>query len=36
VRPVLTTRWLKLGYLLLVAECVTYALAYTCLALRAP
>ena len=28
VRPALTTPWLKLGYALLVAECVTYALAY--------
>ena len=34
VRPVLATPWLKLGYVLLVTECVTYALAYAWLALR--
>ena len=34
VRPTLTTPWLKLGYVLLVIECVTYALAYGYLALR--
>jgi len=34
VRPVLATPWLKLGYALLVTECVTYALAYGYLALR--
>lgn len=34
VRPALTTLWLKLGYILLVTECVTYALAYAWLALR--
>ena len=34
VRPVLTTSWLKLGYALLVTECVTYAGAYGYLALR--
>lgn len=35
VRPSLTTPWLKLGYVLLVTECVTYALAYGWLAVRA-
>ena len=35
VRPSLTTPWLKLGYVLLVTECVTYALAYGWLAARA-
>ena len=34
VRPTLTTPWLKLGYVLLVIECVTYAFAYGYLALR--
>ena len=34
VRPVLTSTWLKLGYALLVTECVTYAVAYAYLALR--
>lgn len=34
VRPALTTPWLKLGYSLLMTECVTYALAYGYLALR--
>lgn len=34
VRPALTTPALKLGYVLLVAECLTYALAYAWLALR--
>ncbi|MFI5335414.1 MAG: hypothetical protein ACHQ5A_01430 [Opitutales bacterium] len=34
VRPALTTPWLRLGHALLLAECVTYALAYGYLALR--
>lgn len=34
VRPALTTTWLKLGYIVLVTECLTYALAYGYLALR--
>jgi len=34
VRPTLTTPWLKLGYVLLVTECVTYALVYGWLAAR--
>lgn len=34
VRPVLTTAWLRLGYALLVAECVIYAAAYGYLAVR--
>ncbi len=34
VRPVLLTPRLKLGYVLLVTECVTYTLAYGYLALR--
>lgn len=34
VRPVLTTPGLRLGYALLVAECVIYAAAYGWLALR--
>lgn len=34
VRPALTTGWLRLGFALLVTECVTYALAYSWLALR--
>lgn len=34
VRPALTTAWLRLGYALLVAECVIYASAYGWLALR--
>jgi hypothetical protein len=34
VRPVLTTPWLRLGYALLVAECVIYAAAYGWLAVR--
>lgn len=34
VRPALTAPWLKLGYTLLVSECVIYALAYGWLALR--
>jgi hypothetical protein len=34
VRSALTTSWLRLGYPLLVAECVTYAFAYGYLALR--
>lgn len=34
VRPALTTTWLRIGYALLVAECVIYAAAYAWLALR--
>lgn len=34
VRPALTGPWLKLGFALLVAECVSYAVAYSYLALR--
>jgi hypothetical protein len=34
VRPALTTAWLRVGYALLVAECVIYAAAYAWLALR--
>lgn len=34
VRPTLTTPWLKLGYVLLLAECALYAAAYLYLALR--
>lgn len=34
VRPALTTTWLRLGYGLLVAECIIYAAAYSWLALR--
>lgn len=34
VRPTLTTTWLKLGYALLVIECVSYAAAYGWLAMR--
>lgn len=34
VRPVLTTPWLRLGYALLVVECVVYAAAYGYLAVR--
>lgn len=34
VRPTLATPWLKLGYLLLLAECAVYALAYGWLMLR--
>ncbi|HET7537009.1 MAG TPA: hypothetical protein VFJ90_11175 [Candidatus Didemnitutus sp.] len=33
VRPALTTGWLRLGFALLVTECITYALAYGWLAL---
>lgn len=34
VRPTLTTPWLKLGYVLLLAECAIYALAYSWLMFR--
>jgi len=34
VRPALTTGWLRLGYGLLVTECVIYAVAYAWLAVR--
>ena len=34
VRPALTTRLLKIGFALLLAECATYAVAYGWLALR--
>ena len=34
VRPALTTTWLRLGYALLVSECVIYAAAYGWLAWR--
>ena len=34
VRPALATPWLKLGYVLLLAECTIYALAYGWLAVR--
>lgn len=34
VRPTLNTTWLKLGYALLVTECISYALAYAWLAVR--
>jgi hypothetical protein len=34
VRPILGTPWLRLGYALLVAECVIYAAAYGWLAAR--
>ena len=34
VRPALTTRWLKIGYALLLAECGIYAAAYLWLAMR--
>jgi len=36
VRPALTTPRLRTGYVLLLAECVAYALAYGWLALRQP
>lgn len=35
VKPALSTTWLRWGYQLLIAECVSYALAYGYLALRA-
>ncbi|HYC71872.1 MAG TPA: hypothetical protein VEB66_11735 [Opitutaceae bacterium] len=34
VRPALTSRWLAIGYALLLAECAAYAAAYGWLALR--
>jgi hypothetical protein len=34
MRPALTTLWLRLGFALLVAECVTFAAAYGYLAVR--
>jgi hypothetical protein len=34
VGPTLTTRWLRIGYALLLAECGIYAAAYSLLALR--
>ncbi|MBP6508177.1 MAG: hypothetical protein KA257_11495 [Opitutaceae bacterium] len=34
VRPTLTSPWLRLGFTLLIAECLTYAAAYGWLALR--
>jgi hypothetical protein len=34
VRPTLTTPWLKIGYVLLLAECTFYAAAYLYLAVR--
>lgn len=34
VRPTLTTAFLKIGYMLLLLECTTYAVAYGYLALR--
>jgi len=36
VRPLLAGGWLRLGYALLLAECVTYAGAYAWLAARPP
>lgn len=34
VRPALTTPWLRLGYVLLIAECAVYAAVYAWLAVR--
>jgi hypothetical protein len=34
VRPALTSPWLRIGYALLVLECILYAAAYTWLAVR--
>ena len=34
VGPALTTRWLKLGFGLLLAECAAYAILFASLALR--
>jgi hypothetical protein len=34
VRPALTSGWLRIGYALLVTECISYAIAYAFLALR--